>query len=125
MGFFKNISGQFDANEYQETTIGSEVTTIDNLHLYLGVGATQMSPFAYYRGGYTVFGLMGNVENLHASYMYLYNHRINKITIAYNWGTYIDGDYHSNPESLILPDGRILIVVSSNHNNKYLYNHLH
>jgi hypothetical protein len=109
-----------DNNTYQDTVIGNVFTTINNLHLYIGIAGAQVSPFAYYRGGYTAFGLMGNVESQHTSYMYLYNHNTDKLTIAYNWGAYVDGDYHSNPSTLILPDGRILMTLESNHNNQFV-----
>lgn len=118
--FYANIAEKKDPHTYQNTILGNVITTIDNIHLYIGISGTQVSPFAYYKSGFTAFGMMGNIESQHTTFMYLYNHKINKLTIAYNWGFYPNGDYHSNPETLILPDGRILMTLESDHNNQFI-----
>lgn len=117
--FWRTINGINDPHEYQNTVIGQEITNNENISLYLGVSGYQNSPTAFYRGGYTVFAMMGNIETDHKTYMYLFNHRTNKITISYDWGSYTFGDYHSHAIPLILPDGRILINVESDHNNQF------
>lgn len=118
--FFAKLNGLNDPHTYQSTTIGAEITTNGSIHHYLGVSPSQDSPAAYYQNGYTVFGMMGNVESLHSSYIYLFNHRTNELTQSYNWGTYPSGDYHSHPLPIFLPDGRILVNAESDHNTEFV-----
>lgn len=114
------LFGRSDNNQYQSTVLGAEIENNDMVHHYLGLAPSQQSPAAYYRNGYTVFGTMANQENNQETTMYLYNHSIGQLTTGVSWGTYPLGDYHSQPIPLILPDGRILVAVSSDHNTECL-----
>lgn len=118
--FWNKINGTPDPHTYQSTVTGQEVTNSENIHLYSGLSGAQNSPVAYYKNNYTLFGMMGNIETNHKTYMYLYNHRTDKVTIAYDWGSYTFGDYHSHPNVLWLNDGRALVVIESNHNTEFV-----
>lgn len=118
--FFSHIVANNDPHTYQTTILGQEISTDEDAHLYIGIIGMQLSPASYYRGGYSVFSLMGNIENNHATYLYLFNHRTNQITMRYNWGNYPSGDYHSWLNPVILPDGRILGTVESDHNTQFI-----
>lgn len=114
------LKNKSDNNSYQSTVLGAEIENNDMINHYLGLAPAQQSPAAFYRNGYTVFGTMANIENNYETTMYLYNHSINKVSTGVSWGAYVSGDYHSQPIPLILPDGRILVAVSSDHNTECL-----
>lgn len=115
--FYRNINGVPDPHEYQETILGQEISQDDSLHLYLSVASVTRNPAAWFRQGFTAFSQMGNIESQYKQWMYLYNHKNNKVTIGYDWGSFPFGDYHSSASVLILRDGRILTITSSQHND--------
>lgn len=112
--FYRDINGAKDPHTYQETVIGQEINTDDSLNLYLSPAGM------YYKNNFTLFSMMGNIESDYKQYMYLYNHKINKVTIAYDWGSFPIGDYHSSAFTLILKDGRILTANETQHNQSFV-----
>lgn len=118
--FWNIVNSNVDPHTYQDTVIGQEITTNNNINLYLGVSGYQGAPAMHQKGHYSVFAFMGTIENNYTTSMYVFNHKINKCSIAYNWGAYISGDYHSHGLPQFLPDGRVFMIVESNHNNQFV-----
>jgi hypothetical protein len=113
MRFFQNINGIKDPHTYQDTIIGGEITNEQKIHHYLG-----LNKYASYQKGFTVFSTLGNQENANSNYIYLYNHKRNKLTQAYQNGTNPNGDYHSAANCYFLPDGRIITTNETQHNDQ-------
>lgn len=92
------------------------VTTDKKVHYSIGLGGPQWNPSMYNRDGFTVFSLMGNIENNHEQYMYIYNHNTDVLSERFSWGLNVLGNYHAYACTLILPSGHILTANSIIHN---------
>lgn len=94
----------------------NEISTNMEGHYSLLFGQAQYNPTVYNQNNYSVFGTMDNKENNYETTMYLYNH-LTKSYVSASWGSYPLNDYHSTPNTIFLPDGRILSFIDSNHND--------
>ena len=95
------------------------ISTLNEGHYSLLMGQAQYNPIMSNKNNYSTWATMDQREQNYEHTQYLYNHNT-KTYASQSWGTYINGDYHSTPTSLYLPDGKIATFINSDHNTEIM-----